>query len=52
LPAGAFASSPQELLGAFAGTEAGSNPVMVLLEETRYQFQTAGKYTSRDRKIS
>lgn len=47
----AFSASPQALQRAFAEIEPGSNPVTVLLEEERYEFDSSGRPTTRDRTV-
>jgi hypothetical protein len=47
----AFSASPQALQQAFSGMEAGSNPVTVLLEEGRFEYDSAGRLTHLYRTI-
>lgn len=46
-----FSAAPAELQKAFEGLRADDHSVTVLLEEGRYEFETAEKYTYRLRKI-
>jgi tetratricopeptide (TPR) repeat protein len=50
-PPVAFAGPPEALQQAFAGIEPGTNPVTVLLEEAKYDFDAAGLHTYRYRSI-
>ncbi|WP_321476701.1 DUF3857 domain-containing protein [uncultured Paludibaculum sp.] len=43
----AFSRTPQELQQAFAGVEHGDDPVTVLLEEVRFDFDAQGRHTER-----